>query len=91
MKIIKVTDSDGKNKRYAINDDDNPEEAVDIGINVGVPDLDRIDWQAASTELNNKLDDMGLLTIDDVAQKEGALSSAILFVFKRKIVKLYKE
>lgn len=91
MNIVEITDGDGRNMRYAINDDDNPEEASEIGINVGVPDLNRIDWQEASIELHNKLNDMGLCTIDDVAQKEGALSSAILFVFKRKIVKLYKE
>ena len=91
MDIVKVVDSDGRNMRYAINDYDNPEEASEIGINVGVPDLSRIDWQEASIELYNKLDSMGLYTIDDVAQKEGALSSAILFIFKRKIVRLYKE
>ena len=91
MKTIKIVDDSGKNMRYAINDDDNPEEATEIGINIGVPDLDRIDWQEASIELNNKLDEMGLFTIDDVVQREGALSSAILFIFKRKIVRLYKE
>ena len=90
MKIIETVNENGCKKRYAINDDDNPEEAEHIGINIGVPDLSGMNMEVALVELNNVLYDMGLFTIDDIASKEGALIAAVLSVFKSKVVKLYK-
>ena len=90
MNIVQTVDDSGRKRRYAINDDDDPRDAEEIGIDVGVPDPDQIDWESASIELSNVLYDMGLFTMDDVATKEGALPGAVLSVFKRRMLKLYK-
>lgn len=89
--VVKINEENGRKMRYAINDEDDAEDAESIGINVGVPDLDEIDWESAVTELSNALFDMGLFTMDDIIAKDGALVNAVLSVFKRKVVKLYRS
>lgn len=91
MKYVEVVDGQGRKMRYALNDDDDPKDAAEIGINVGVPDLDRIDWEATVTKLHNLLYDRKLFTIDDIAREENALSGVIFSTFKQEIVALYKE
>lgn len=89
-KIIELTNEKGYLKRYLVNEED-VSEAEEIGLDVGVPDLDQLDWEAMKVELSNQLYRSGLFTIQDIRAKESGISSALRFVFLRKITDLYKE
>lgn len=92
--MIEIVDERGRKQRYQMSDEGSnvaytKEEIADIGVSMGVPDLDQIDWEAAVTELHNRLFDTKLFTMDDVTTREGLLSAVVLAVLKAKIVKLY--
>lgn len=94
--MIEFVDERGRKMRYKMSDEEadvayTADEIAEIGVNVGVPDLDRVDWEKAITALHNKLYDTHLFTMDDVIQKEGLLSKVILSIFKAKIANLYSE
>lgn len=92
--MIEVVDERGRKQRYQMSDENGDiayteEEIAEIGVSMGVPDLDQIDWEQAVTELHNKLFDTKLFTMDDITAREGLLSAVVLAVLKAKIVKLY--
>ena len=94
--MIEIVDERGRKQRYQMSDEDSDivyteEEIADLGVSMGVPDLDQVDWEQAVTELHNLLYDRGLFTMDDVTAREGLLSAVVLAVLKGKIVRLYKQ
>ena len=94
--MIEIVDERGRKMRYKMSDEADDvaytnEEIAEMGVEVGVPDLDQIDWDKAVTDLHNKLYATHLFTMDDIASREGLLSAVILSIFKAKIANLYIE
>lgn len=89
MNIIETVDDGGFKRRYAINEDDDPNEAVDIGIDVGVPDLSQIDWDALHLEIHNALYDAQLFDRDDILRSGSRVSSIVKVAVTRKLINLY--
>lgn len=89
MKIVETVDEFGRNRKYQIADDDDPEEAAEVGIDVGVPDLKQIDWDSTVVELSNKLYSAGIFTSEDLSAKSNIFMSAVKTVVTKKIIKLY--
>lgn len=50
-----------------------------------------LNWDDAKRSLNNLLVKRGLFTLEDVLSKRDSLTSAILAIFRRKLLALYKE
>lgn len=94
--MVEIVDERGRKQRYLLSeeyadDDYTRQEVADYGVDVGVPNLDQVDWEVAVTQLHNKLYDVGLFTMADVTAREGLLSAVILAVLKGKIVNLYSQ
>lgn len=94
--MIEIVDERDRKMRYKMSDEETDiaytvEEIAEIGVNIGVPDLDRIDWEKAVTDLHNKLYDTHLFTMDDITSKEGLLSAVILSTFMARIANLYSK
>lgn len=94
--MIEIVDDRGRKLRYSMSDEDSDiaytvDEIKEIGVNIGVPNLDSLDWEQIVTDLHNKLYDTGLFTMDDVIEREGILSAVILSILSARIVGLYSE
>lgn len=94
--MIEIVDDQGRKRRYQMSDEGSDveyteDEVEQLGVYMGVPDLNQIDWQEAVTELHNKLYDVGLFTMDDILAREGMLAIVITAVLQKKIVSLYSE
>lgn len=90
QKIIELTDEDGYKRRYLVNEDDK-DNAAEVGLDVGVPDLNQLDWEGIKRDLHNQLFDKRLFTIEDVRRQELGITTALRSVFLRNITNLYKE
>lgn len=79
-KVGRDADSDEAIKEYGI-----PNEPPDV--------VGRLDWVELSKALYNRLMETGMLTWQDVQKSPGqkGVTSAILTVFRRPIIELYKE
>lgn len=92
MKELIFQNNKGLWKRYLVEDDvESHSEAEEIGLDIGVPDLEQLDWEALKVELNNKLHASGLFTIEDLKRRESGITSIIIGIFKKPIINLYKE
>lgn len=87
--IIEITNEDGFKERWAIQDDDDIEEAQEIGIYVGVPDLSSIDWEGLHRRIHNALHDHGFFTMKDVNARGAVMNSVIKVELTRQIINLY--
>jgi hypothetical protein len=90
MKLVDWTDERGYRRRSMIRDND-PDEMAPDGIPQEPPDIDSLDWDFLKRELHNTLMDQGLHTWEDVVQRQTGVTSAILKVFKRPLVQIYRE
>lgn len=89
MKIVMWTDKDGYNHRSLLRDND-PDDMAPSGVPLDPPSLDRLDWEWLKKQLHNALVDQGLHDMNDVNQKGNGITTAIMAVFKRPLVGLYK-
>ena len=89
MKTVIHEGASGQKRAYLLRDSD-PDHLAPSGIPLGPPDLDRLDWDALVTELQNLLVDRGLFTWKDVQLSQNGVSASIVTVFKRAIITLYK-
>ena len=94
--MIEIVDERGRKMRYKMSDEDDNiaytrDEIAELGINMGVPDLNQLDWDQIIIDLHNKLYDTKLFTMDDVTAKEGLLSAVILSVLMAKVANLYSK
>ena len=94
--MIEIVDESGRKRRYQMSDEgDNvaytEEEIAELGVDIGVPDLNQIDWDKIVTDLHNLLYDRRLFTMDDVTAREGLLSSVILSILLAKVANLYSK
>jgi len=92
MKKVTWTDSRGFHHAALLRDND-PEDRPEVGIPLDPPDINRLDWEELRVNLHNTLVDFGLSTWEDVVAQQNAasLSSAILRVFKRPLIGLYRD
>ena len=90
MNIIETINEDGFMERWAIMYEDNPEEAREVGIYVGVPDLSGLDWEGLHRRIHNKLHEQGIFTLDDVRERGSAVTSIVKFELAREIITEYK-
>jgi hypothetical protein len=90
MKTVIWIDGDGYKHRSLLRDSD-PDHLVMQGIPQEPPDLKRLDWDSLMRDLHNILVERGIITWDDVQRGQNMVSSAILQIFKRPIVGLYRE
>ncbi|RLD00239.1 MAG: hypothetical protein DRI46_07850 [Chloroflexi bacterium] len=90
MKIVTIVDEDGLKQRYQIQDDDDPNDAAEVGLNIGVPNLEQVDWEEVRKELHNRLFDMRLFTMQDIIDQQSGMGNAISSVLLKKIKGLYK-
>ena len=74
-------------------DADSDRAIMKYGIPSEPPDLDRLDWEKLVKNLHNKLMETGMLTWKNVQSSPGqrGITSAILAVFRRPIITLYRE
>jgi hypothetical protein len=91
MNIIETKNEDGFMERWAIMDEDEPEEAREVGIYVGVPDLSGLDWEGLHRRIHNKLHEQGIFTLEDAIQRDAAVVSIAKFELVRHIIKEYKS
>jgi hypothetical protein len=90
MKLVQWTDSKGYVRQSYIKDDD-PDDMAKKGIRHEPPDLSRIDWGEVERDLHNELVKRGLISWADVQAQQNTLGPAILAVFKRRLIALYRE
>jgi hypothetical protein len=90
VKYITWVDEKGYKRRSAIRDSD-PDTMAPQGIPAGPPDLQRLDWENLVKELNNMLVDREINSWRDIQVHQNAVSNAIVSIFKRPIVALYRE
>ena len=89
MQIVETVDKIGRKRRYMLDDDDNPEDAAEIGIDIGVPDLSQIDWNKLMVEVSNALYDKGVFTPDDIRRVGNAVTGVATSIVGKAIIKLY--
>lgn len=90
MKIVKWTDGRGYIHQSRLRDID-PDTEARNGIPHDPPDLDLIDWDVLKRDLHNALVEKGLITWEDVQQQQNGVSSTAMRVFKRHIIRLYRD
>lgn len=90
MKEVIWIGPDGRKHKSLIRDHD-PEHLAQSGVPLDPPDIFRLDWEMLKTELHNALVERGLSTWSDVNAQQSGVTSAILSVFKRPIIGLYRE
>lgn len=89
MKHVTWQDEQGYKRCSLLRDKDSDQDAA-IGIPVGPPDMEELDWELIKKELNNLLVDRELYTFNDIQFNVGALQSSILSVIRPKLLRLYK-
>lgn len=90
MKHVIWTDTKtGKRHRSLLRDSD-PDSAAAQGIPADPPDITALDTEELLTRLHNELVDRGLYTWADVQRTEANLTGAILTVFRRELIQLYR-
>lgn len=77
-------------KRVSLVRDTDPDEAAELGIPVGPPNLDFMDWEEVKIEINNVLVQRGCLTWPDVQRNPNAITMAVRAAIVGRIVNLYK-
>ena len=91
MKVITWA-KDGKQHKTLLRDSDNDEIALSGGgISQDPPDIERLDWNQIKVDLHNALLNTGIITQDDVVNKQTGLTAAILSAIRLKLKMLYKE
>ena len=92
MKFVTWVDDNGYKRRSIVRDED-PASMGPAGIPAGPPDLARLDWESLVRELNNTLVDREINTLGDIHKSPGqsAITQALVSVFRRPIISLYKE
>lgn len=90
MKIVQTVDEAGFKQRYQIQDDDDPNDAAEIGLNIGVPDIRQLNWDEAIKDLHNRLFDMRLFEMQDIIDQQSGMGNAISSVLLKRIKNLYK-
>jgi len=90
MKKVTWIDKDGYTRRSLLRDSD-PEHLAPQGIPLDPPSIDRLDWEELKRNLHNALSEQGLVTWQDVNAQGNGITNAIVSVFKKAIVNLYKE
>lgn len=80
----------GKLHRSYIRDTD-PDSFAPKGVPGDPPDVFSLNWETLMTELHNELVNRGLFTSDDLQRSSGALTGAILSVFRTHLIHLYRK
>jgi len=88
MKIIETVSEDGFSERWAIQDDDDPENAREIGIYIGV-DISDLDWEGMHKRVHNMLHAQGVFTPEDIRAKGNAVTAIANVALVREIVRNY--
>ena len=92
MKVVIWVDEDGYKHRAMLRDADDDELAPTAGIPLEAPpDLRHLNWEGLARDLHNLLVERGLVTWDDVVAAQNGVTSAIVTVFKRPIIALYRQ
>lgn len=89
MRKVVWTDERGY-KRVSIVRDTDPDSFAASGIPVETINLDELDWDGMRRDLHNALVDAGLYDWDAVQAAQNGVTSAIVRVFKRPVVSLYR-
>lgn len=84
---------DGMKRAKIGRDADSDSAIMKYGIPREPPNLNRLNWEKLVKDLHNRLMETGMLTWKDVQSSPGqrGITSAILAVFRRPIIRLYKE
>lgn len=68
-----------------------PDEAGPQGIPLEPPDVAaEVDWEEVKRELNNQLVQSGLFDWKDVQRKQNAITSILMHIIRRQVVRLFK-
>lgn len=90
MKIVEWKDKDGYERSRMIKEGD-PDELAAFGKPLEPPDLERLDWNELKRALYHELKARGLYSWQDVQRSQNGVTSAILTVFRKKVIDLYRE
>lgn len=90
MKEVSWIDKDGYIRKSLLRDKD-PEHLAPSGVPLDPPDIDRLNWEDLKRQLHNALSDKGLRTWQDVMSQGNGITNAIVSVFKKPIVELYRQ
>lgn len=90
MQIVNIIDERGWKRRFLVSEEVDIDDAQEIGLDIGVPDIGVLDWDELAKELNNKLFDSGLFTWDDIRANETGLTPILRSVFLERLIHLYK-
>ena len=89
-RLVEWTDEDGYLRLSWL-----PPEMADSqaahGLPVATPDLSALDWATIGRELQNRLVERGLLSLDDIGRSQNGLSHSILAVLKPHLIKHYQN
>lgn len=77
-------------KKVALLRDTDPDDHAEMGVPVGPPDFELVDWEEVKRELNNLLVDRCILTYADIQRNPSAVSSCVRGCLTSKIVNIYK-
>jgi len=61
------------------------------GLPIGPPDLEQLDWDAIKRDLHNTLVERGLNSWGDVQRSQNGITSAVVSVLRRRIIRLYRQ
>jgi hypothetical protein len=90
MREVVWTDERGYKRVSRVRDGD-PDSLAQAGIPVELVNLDELDWDSMKRELHNLLVDRRLYDWNAVQAAQNGVTSAIVRVFKRPVVNLYRR
>lgn len=89
MRAVTYRDEKGRMWRRMIRDRD-PDSKAPLGIPVGPPDLDQLDWEAIKVEVNNHLAMAGIFSWEDLQKHQPEFLGAVN-IFKRHLILLFRD
>lgn len=91
MRLVEWIDNNGYKHKSWVKDTD-PDRAAPGGLPADPPDLDALDWDGCKRELHNALVDRNLTDWPAIQRAgDSGLTSAILAVFKKQLINLYRQ
>lgn len=89
MRVVTYKDEKGFIWRRLVRDHDSDSRAP-LGIPVGPPDLNQMDWEGMKKEMNNYLAEAGIFTWDDL-QRHQPQFLGVVNIVKRHLILLYRD
>lgn len=91
MRRVLWKDKKGRNHAAFVRDGDGDDVAQQgFGISADPPDVNRLSCAKLLRNLHNELLARGLVTQDDVIKAQNGVTGAVLAVFKREVLQLYR-